>query len=133
VCDAPDLKYVNRFIKDHVCSTAYKWWDLGIELLSSDLSHKLNVIKTNGGNNATVCFNEMIKLWLQSQPNACWKQLIEAFTCLKLNTLAATIECSLLQTTDQGDNVIVSFMFQKAVSLIAESLTYHENCLIIGK
>jgi len=113
---------VNRFVRDCVCATTDKWWDLGIELLNSNVSHKLNVIKASIGNNTTGCFNEMIKLWLQSQPDACWKQLIEALNHLKLDTLAATVDCSLLQTTDQGNNVVVNFTDQPTVSQISGSL-----------
>lgn len=111
VYDSPDVKYVNRFVRATVCADPGKWWDLGIELLNADQKDKLNVIKANGGSDTKACFNKMIELWLQTKPDACWKQLVQALSCVELNTLARKINILLLQSADDS----VSYTDQQKV------------------
>ena len=102
VSDEPEDKYLNRFVRDDVCSTPNKWWDLGVELLSSDQTKKLNVIEGEN-DNPTICFKEMIKVWRETQLDASWGSLIKALVHVNLNILADRIK-SLLQTSEELDN-----------------------------
>ena len=40
---------------------------------------------------------EVLRSWLQSNPNASWKEIIEALTLMEENTLAAILEDRYLQ------------------------------------
>ena len=46
------------------------------------------------------CCSRMFQLWLQRQPNASWKQLIEALKEVDLNHLATQIEGMLMPSVD---------------------------------
>ena len=78
------------------------WKDLGIELLGADNNDALNVISHNN-NDVMKCCSAMFQLWLDRQPTASWKKLIEALNQLQLNYAADQIKSKLiLQESDAG-------------------------------
>ena len=79
-----------------------KWYDLGIELLPSDVA-KLNTIEADYPTNNNKCCNKMFQLWLDRQPEASWDQLTLALRQhnVGLDALAADIE-KLLENNFQG-------------------------------
>jgi len=94
VDDRPDPKYINRHIRDTVCSEHGKWYDLGMELLDREVAVQLSAIKTKEGSDTREKFREMINLWLESKSDATWNQLIAALrqSHIALNHLATTAE-----------------------------------------
>ena len=96
--DRPNEKYVNRYVRDEASE---KWKDIGIELMSDKkLRAKLDNIEVDN-RSSTNCFTKMFELWVKSQPNASWKQLIGALKCVDHNTLAAKIEGLLVQPMEK--------------------------------
>ena len=77
------------------------WKDLGMELLGKDSVADLNTISANNRGDVIVCCSSMFTLWLQRQPEANWKQLIDALIKMKLNLLAAEIKKSLILSEQQ--------------------------------
>ena len=98
--DRPRTKYLNRHVREQVCSSPDTWYDLGVELLHPDIAGQLDVIKANEGGDTKKCFRAMIKLWFQTQSGASWKQLITALEQLDLNSLANTVKSLLLPKED---------------------------------
>ena len=76
------------------------WYKIGLNLLNEDDEHKLDLIKINCRENTNKCCMEMLKLWLQKQPNASWDQLIEALKSegVELNYVASIIEGKLIKS-----------------------------------
>ena len=78
------------------------WKDLGVELLDAGSDDALNIISNS--NDVIKCCSAMFQLWLDRQPNASWRQLIEALEKLQLNYLANDIKSkltiSLLESSD---------------------------------
>ena len=70
--DVPTLQYLNAYVRPLVADV---WYDLGIQLLDSDVP-TLNTIKVNNRNNASGACTEMFSLWLQKNPSASWSSLI---------------------------------------------------------
>ena len=85
------MKYLNRRIRQSIRA---RWYDLGLELLGDDDIEALNKIKRVNKNDYRVCCTEMFQLWLQKQPTASWKQLIESLRqpSVNLKELANQIE-----------------------------------------
>ena len=112
VGDRPELKYLNRYVKERICAAGpVMWLDLGVELLGDNDIMALNVIKINNAEVTVRCF-EMFKLWLERQPKASWRQLIYALKQIQLNALAFNIEelLSVRQTGEETGTVIQILM-----------------------
>ena len=92
VDNRPEIKFLNRHVREQLCE---KWKDLGIELLGVGSNDALNVIQSNNSD-VTKCCSAMFQLWLDRQPTASWRQLIEALKHLQLNYLAYQIESKLM-------------------------------------
>ena len=75
-----------------------KWHDLGIELLSEEDVQALDEIQNNYPRDASKCCTKMFQLWLERQPGASWRQLIQALRepNIEMNELADTIEQKLI-------------------------------------
>jgi len=75
--------------------TAYKWEDLGAQLLDthSDCQSVLSVIKANHPQNVEECCKCVLKKWLETKPDASWSQLIQALESpsVQLNNVASNI------------------------------------------
>ena len=70
------------------------WKDLGLELLGLESNNALGIIKNNNSDVRNCC-SAMFQLWLDRQPAASWRRLIEALKQLQLNYLANQIELTL--------------------------------------
>ena len=70
------------------------WKDLGVELLGEGSNDALDVIENSKGDVMSCC-SAMFKLWLDRQPTASWRQLLQALKQLQLNYLANQIESKL--------------------------------------
>jgi len=73
---------------------------LGIELLEVEDLKTLDKIQNNYPRDADACCTRMFQLWLDRQPEASWRQLIQALRELKMNELASTIALNLI--SDEG-------------------------------
>ena len=103
--DRPDIRYLNSHVRSHICSAcalnSEVWKDLGIELMGQDCVTELNTISANNRNNVIECCASLFSLWLQRQPEANWKQLIDALDKIKLNQVASEIKKSLISSEQQ--------------------------------
>ena len=75
---------------------------MGIELLGQESEIALNIISASSHGIVTRC-SGMFTLWLERQPEASWRQLIDALINVKLVSLAAEIE-GLLKPSKQRKN-----------------------------
>ena len=92
----PEIKFLNRHVREQLCArSAEMWKDLGIELLGMGSNDALNVIQSNNSDVMNCC-SAMFQLWLDRQPSASWRQLIEALKQLQLNYLAYLIESKMI-------------------------------------
>ena len=84
----------HKKILGFIAQVAPRWYELGISLLNEDQIPHLKIIKTNHSNDQLKSCSEMIFYWLETHPDASWKQLIEALKSspIQLNTVAANIE-----------------------------------------
>ena len=92
--DRPERKYLERHVREDLCSACATnpeaWKDLGRELIpKSDAA--LGRIAANAKGDVITCCSKLFELWLQRQPKASWRQLIEALEEVKLPTLAVEI------------------------------------------
>ena len=103
--DQPNIRYINRHVRSHICeacdSSPGMWKDLGIELMGQDSVADINAISVNNYGDIVGCCSSMFSLWLQKQPEASWKQLIDALINIKLNQLAAEIKKLLIPSEKQ--------------------------------
>ena len=90
-------------MREQLCANnAQTWKDLGVELLGEGSNDTLNIIKNDNSDVRDRC-SAMFQLWLDRQPTASWRQLVQALEQLKLNYLAKQIELKL--TTPHLDPV----------------------------
>ena len=83
----------------HICGSSNNpevWRDVGRELLGEEVESELNTIAANSHDNVIKCCSGMFSLWLERQPEASWRQLINALRNVNLVTLATSIENLLL-------------------------------------
>ena len=99
VVDArPEIKYLNRYVRGELSSACEgnpeAWKDLGVELLPPGGSSiaALKTISANSHGNVIKCCASMFSLWLERQPEASWRQLIEALKATNLGNIAADLE-----------------------------------------
>ena len=94
VDDRPEVKFLNRHLREQLCAKNTIWKDLGVELLGDGSNDALEVIKNNSSDVMDRC-SAMFQLWLDRQPTASWKKLIQALEKVQLNYLANQIESKL--------------------------------------
>jgi len=101
----PTLKLLNKLVKPHVTT---KWYDLGIELLEVEDLKTLDEIQSNYPRDASMCCTKMFQLWLDGQPEASWRQLLQALRELNIEMyeLANKIEQKLI-SINEGNVYIV--------------------------
>ena len=92
----PTLKQLNKLKK----SVAFKWQDLGIELLDLEDIRTLDEIQKNYPRDASTCCTKMFQLWLDRQPEASWEQLIKALRGIDLDEVVNTTEIELLSINE---------------------------------
>ena len=103
--DRPDIRHLNSHVRSHICGAcalnSQIWKDLGLELLGQDSVADLNTISVNN-RDVVGCCSSLFSLWLQRQPEASWKQLIDALIKTKLNLVASEIKKSLISEQQQS-------------------------------
>ena len=92
--DRPTLKLLNSHVRDKV---APKWYDLGLQLLSSEQSVKLDIIRENHLADIRKCCIELFKYWLDVDTDASWNKLIAALEQIEQNALAENIRRNVLK------------------------------------
>ena len=97
--DKPTIRLLNIHVRDKV---APEWFDLGVQLLSSEQLEKLDTIRQDYPADTNMCCTEMFKHWLNVDTEASWNKLIAALEQIDHNTLAETIRRNVLK----GFNVI---------------------------
>ena len=118
VDDRPELKYLERHVRDNLCAACEDnpeaWKDLGMELLpvGDDTVTTLKTISVNSRGNIIKCCSSLFSLWLDRQPEATWRQLIQALTKIKLSNLAMKIEHNFIPSSAESTNIIVPHMQQ---------------------
>ena len=74
--------------------------------MGQDSVTDVNTISANNRGDVVGCCSSLFTVWLQRQPEASWKQLIDALIKIKLNMLASEIQKSLIpeqkQNSQQG-------------------------------
>ena len=75
-----------------------KWKDLGVQLLGSSHSGKLDVIELDSRNSVEECCTKMFQCWLDVDPTATWNKLILALKDIGLNTLSEKITMDLIKS-----------------------------------
>ena len=87
---------MSKYVRPHVCGACCNnpevWRDLGRELLGEEGEPDLNTIAANSHDNVIKCCSGMFSLWLERQPEASWKQLINALRNVNLESLATNVE-----------------------------------------
>ena len=75
---------------------------MGIELLGDESLHALDEIQQNYPRDAGTCCTKMFQLWLERQPEASWRQLIQALRepNIEMNELANAIEQKLISINE---------------------------------
>ena len=96
-CDHPNVKDIYAKVIPHI--PAYKWEDLGHELLDGDnVNVQLSHIKADNPENIEQRFRIMFDKWLLNR-SATWNKLIAALENIKMTFLADNIKKSLLSNT----------------------------------
>ena len=95
VDDTPKLKHLNRHVRDQLCAVCagnpQAWKDLGRELIPGG-DEAVRAIAANNPHDLTSCCASIFDKWLERDPKASWRQLIEALNEIKLNKLATDIK-----------------------------------------
>ena len=105
--DRPKVKFLNRHVKENICAAGSEvWLDLGVELLQEEDIAALKTIKSNVSD-CTVRCSEMFQLWLERQPKASWRNLIDALKQIHQEKLAFSIEnlLSVKKTSEEASTV----------------------------
>ena len=112
VDDRPEMKYINRYVKERVCATGSEaWLLLGTELLNEKDTEALYMIKSDATECSVRCL-EMFKLWLERQTRASWRCLLLAMRQIRMDNLAFDIEKLLLTESTYEESPTYSGMFR---------------------
>ena len=95
----PTIRLLNKLVKT---SVTIKWYDLGIELLGDENLQALDEIQSNYPRDVSSCCTKMFQLWLDRQPEASWRQLVQALRepNIELLELANTLEQKLMSINE---------------------------------
>ena len=87
----PSAKKLQRYVIPNV---ATKWYELGVELLDEKEECNLNIIESNCGKDVKKSCLEMFRLWLSTNPDASWWQIMEALKSpgVDLSSVAVELE-----------------------------------------
>ena len=95
VDDRPQKKYLSRHVRGQLVAACeinlQAWKDLGIELIP-DGEVVVSTIAASNKGDVTRCCALMFDKWLERDPKASWRQLIEALDIIGLDTLATQIK-----------------------------------------
>ena len=84
----------------------------------SDAAAELSIISRDHRDSVVNCCSNMFQLWLQRQPDASWKQLIEALREINLNHLATQIKGMLMPSVDTAAAGVVPVMQVKGTYVL---------------
>ena len=102
------MKFLNRHVREQLCAKSTQTWkDLGRELLGVRNNDALDTISTNN-NDIRNCCSAMFQLWLDRQPTASWRNLVEALKQLQLNYLADQIKLKLTTSVLEPSNGLLT-------------------------
>ena len=73
-------------LKDLVLLPIINWFDLGLQLNISE--DNLNIIKQNNPNDTKACRREMFSAWLEIDPDASYRQLVDALHTMGFHNIA---------------------------------------------
>jgi len=73
-------------LKDLVLLPVINWFDLGLQLNIPE--DNLNIIKQNNPNDTKACRREMFSAWLESDPDASYRQLVNALHTMGYHNIA---------------------------------------------
>ena len=79
-------------------NVASKWYELGVELLDEEEEFKLKIIESNYDKDVMKCCFEMFRVWLDTNSDANWRQIVEALKSpgVDLSSVAVNLEKKLL-------------------------------------
>ena len=122
----PDLKQLVNVLKPTTSGVATRWYDIGIQLLDSDVG-VLDVIKQNNPQDTEACCRDMLKEWLRRQPNASWDQLVLALGNVDMNVVADQVKTVLHQgiTACAVCTYLSTSRFQLICDLVYVYVIYH--------
>ena len=102
VDEKPKVKHLNRHVRDYLVAACERnsqaWKDLRVELIP-DGDEAVRAIAANNSNDLTACCASVFDRWLEKDPNASWRQLIEALNEIGLTSLATEIKKKLETST----------------------------------
>ena len=101
--DKPTIKLLNMHVRVKVAPI---WFDLGVQLLSTEQSEKLNIIRQDYPADTNMCCTEMFKYWLEVDTEASWNKLIAALEQIDHNALAEIIRRNVIK----GFNIIATLV-----------------------
>ena len=73
-------------LKDLVLLPIINWFDFGLQLNISE--DNLNIIKKNNPNDTKACRREMFSAWLEIDPDASYRQLVDALQTMGFHNIA---------------------------------------------
>ena len=73
-------------LKDLVLLPIINWFDLGLQLNISE--DNLDIIKQNNPNDTKACRREMFSAWLEINPDASYRQLVDALHTMGFHNIA---------------------------------------------
>lgn len=119
--DRPEMKYINRYVKEEVCASGPEaWLELGTELLDKKDVAALYKIVSDVTECSIRC-SKMFKLWLERQPEASWRRLIIAMKQIRMDKLASDVETLLLKEKTSEGIVMVDQQVLQSGQLIHPS------------
>ena len=86
--DQPTFKDLCKYV---VKGAAYKWRDLGVELLPYERYAAWDSIEADNRNDVECCI-KVFERWLVTTRDPTWNQLIRALRSVQLNDLAVQLE-----------------------------------------
>ena len=91
VTDRPEVKYLNRHVRDPLCAAGARgpdrWFDLGLALIGEGSRNSLDIMRIDQRNTYGCC-DAMFSLWLERVPGANWSQLIQALRGISMDNIA---------------------------------------------
>ena len=94
----PREVHFNNYVRTKICaSESGKWRDLAVELLNDDYAVTVLDARTQNIRGEKQRCSVMFKFWLEKQPQATWKQLIDALYAIELDSLANDVTYFLIQ------------------------------------
>lgn len=121
--DHPTMRQLVSVMKNEHSEIAAKWYELGLELVDSDMT--LNLIKMDHDNDVSRC-HKMFQMWLDRTPNACWSQLVTALNNIGMITAAESVR-KLFKSEGVGERMI------GAIQTSQQNVKLHDSALLLAQ